>query len=123
MSLSLACGSGAASLMDLIAYPHGACCCERAHGRAHRCHCPQPHDSDEAEAVHAEAGCASVQWSDDGDEYGPPDLISLPPLAAAAVPRLSDPHEALARSVWSTPLLLSCDPGAPPTPPPKTETA
>lgn len=114
LCLPLVAGSALGPLVDAIIYPHGACCCERAHGRPHHCHCAEP----PASADGNQANCGSVQWNDGDDEYGPPSPWAMPagvlsgPLeteTAFYVPVRFDAAASTLRSFLRV---------APPTPPP-----
>jgi hypothetical protein len=109
-------GRGLALMVDAIIYPHGACCCERAHGLTHHCRCADPHGEDEVDAAH-ELGECPAQWDDGGDEYGAPNLLSLPVGALSEPPQIAD----LSRPWHQIIRIRALDegrPAPPPTPPP-----
>jgi len=120
LSVPLAGGPGLGSAIDALIYPHGACCCLRAQGRPHHCHCAPPTDNPGSAGARRLA-CRS-QIEEGGPEYGPPELQVLPPVLTAG----------LDRSAWSFTLLrrrpdlrilVSRIPAPPPTPPPDFATA
>ncbi len=118
LCLPLLAGGALGPVLDVIIYPHGACCCERAHGRPHHCRCAQPHDEDEADQAHEHGSCASVQWSDGDDEYGPPSVRALPTAVLHAPLRREATYCVPVRSIVSAAQLVSRLSSPPPTPPP-----
>jgi hypothetical protein len=113
-------GAALGNVVDSIVYPHGACCCERAHGRPHHCHCVEMDNSGDGASDDA-TRCISARWGDSDDEYGAPALTELPTaLVANPVEPVPAWHLAAGRVPAMSSLLSRR--AAPPTPPPPIQT-
>ena len=117
LCLPLLGGQVTARIIDSLIYPHGACCCTRAHGHDHYCRCAHPPDSVDGDAAEAGRDCPS-QWEEGGEEFSEPGLISVQPTVLALKTELSRTTETVSRTL---PEDGSFEPGlraAPPVPPP-----
>lgn len=109
-------GRGLAVMVDAIAYPNGACCCERSHGAVHHCRCADPHEAEEADAAHQIADCAS-QCDDGLPEFATPNLWQMPLATISSPPELKV-LLAIRRELTRLRPLDEGIPSPPPTPPP-----